>query len=313
MDDAGKKKKRRSRILSVAGILAGCLVVFAGYWVMQQMLNRRQEVLLSRSGSLQTAEEELTDDDREEEARVKLTAEELTDVLFRACYVMDQVPHEPYGRQMTMQEAIEIGQSWVEGFCEAYAFPGRDMVFQFEEVSALLCTWEMGDDAYLRQMIVRDETLSEIRNWNQVVAEDRGDQLAESMYGYWRISFSGTGITVNLQIHAVSGQILQAYLETDTYLAEMEALPFERILTEYAASFELPGREEPVWEDGGLLGKEGQGGRAFYFRKNPRLRREREFTGSAVWDDIIFHGGGAGSAPGDAGRRDSPAAAGTVV
>ena len=225
MDDAGKKKKRRSRILSVAGILAGCLVVFAGYWVMQQMLNRRQEVLLSRSGSLQTAEEELTDDDREEEARVKLTAEELTDVLFRACYVMDQVPHEPYGRQMTMQEAIEIGQSWVEGFCEAYAFPGRDMVFQFEEVSAQLCTWEMGDDAYLRQMIVRDETLSEIRSWNQVVAEDRGDQLAESMYGYWRISFSGTGITVNLQIHAVSGQILQAYLETDTYLAEMEALP----------------------------------------------------------------------------------------
>ena len=61
MDDAGKKKKRRSRILSVAGILAGCLVVFAGYWVMQQMLNRRQEVLLSRSGSLQTAEEELTE------------------------------------------------------------------------------------------------------------------------------------------------------------------------------------------------------------------------------------------------------------
>ena len=269
MDDAGKKKKRRSRILSVAGILAGCLVVFAGYWVMQQMLNRRQEVLLSRSGSLQTAEEELTDDDREEEARVKLTAEELTDVLFRACYVMDQVPHEPYGRQMTMQEAIEIGQSWVEGFCEAYAFPGRDMVFQFEEVSALLCTWEMGDDAYLRQMIVRDETLSEIRSWNQVVAEDRGDQLAESMYGYWRISFSGTGITVNLQIHAVSGQILQAYLETDTYLAEMEALPFERILTEYAASFELPGREEPVWEDGGLLGKEGQGDVRFILERTP--------------------------------------------
>lgn len=269
MDDAGKKKKRRSRILSVAGILAGCLVVFAGYWVMQQMLNRRQEVLLSRSGSLQTAEEELTDDDREEEARVKLTAEELTDVLFRACYVMDQVPHEPYGRQMTMQEAIEIGQSWVEGFCEAYAFPGQDMVFQFEEVSALLCTWEMGDDAYLRQMIVRDETLSEIRNWNQVVAEDRGDQLAESMYGYWRISFSGTGITVNLQIHAVSGQILQAYLETDTYLAEMEALPFERILTEYAASFELPGREEPVWEDGGLLGKEGQGDVRFILERTP--------------------------------------------
>ena len=304
MDDAGKKKKRRSRILSVAGILAGCLVVFAGYWVMQQMLNRRQEVLLSRSGSLQTAEEELTDDDREEEARVKLTAEELTDVLFRACYVMDQVPHEPYGRQMTMQEAIEIGQSWVEGFCEAYAFPGRDMVFQFEEVSALLCTWEMGDDAYLRQMIVRDETLSEIRNWNQVVAEDRGDQLAESMYGYWRISFSGTGITVNLQIHAVSGQILQAYLETDTYLAEMEALPFERILTEYAASFELPGREEPVWEDGGLLGKEGQGDVRFILERTPA---------SAVWDDIIFHGGGAGSAPGDAGRRNAPDAAGTVV
>ena len=269
MDDAGKKKKRRSRILSVAGILAGCLVVFAGYWVMQQMLNRRQEVLLSRSGSLQTAEEELTDDDREEEARVKLTAEELTDVLFRACYVMDQVPHEPYGRQMTMQEAIEIGQSWVEGFCEAYAFPGRDMVFQFEEVSALLCTWEMGDDAYLRQMIVRDETLSEIRNWNQAGSRDRGDQLAESMYGYWRISFSGTGITVNLQIHAVSGQILQAYLETDTYLAEMEALPFERILTEYAASFELPGREEPVWEDGGLLGKEGQGDVRFILERTP--------------------------------------------
>ena len=266
MDDAGKKKKRRSRILSVAGILAGCLVVFAGYWVMQQMLNRRQEVLLSRSGSLQTAEEELTDENREEEARVKLTAEELTDVLFRACYVMDQVPHEPYGRQMTMQEAIEIGQSWVEGFCEAYAFPGRDMVFQFEEVSAQLCTWEMGDDAYLRQMIVRDETLSEIRSWNQVVAEDRGDQLAESMYGYWRISFSGTGITVNLQIHAVSGQ---AYLETDTYLAEMEALPFERILTEYAASFELPGREEPVWEDGGLLGKEGQGDVRFILERTP--------------------------------------------
>ena len=144
MDDAGKKKKRRSRILSVAGILAGGLVGFAGYWVMQQMLNRRQEVLLSRSGSLQTAEEELTDDDREEEARVKLTAEELTDVLFRAWYAMEQVPHEPYGRQMTMQEALEIGQSVVEGFGQATASPGRDVVFQCEETAAWLCDGGVG-------------------------------------------------------------------------------------------------------------------------------------------------------------------------
>ena len=44
-----KRKKLKTRVLSFIGILAGCLMIFAGYWIMQQMLEKRQNKLLSQT------------------------------------------------------------------------------------------------------------------------------------------------------------------------------------------------------------------------------------------------------------------------
>lgn len=250
MNGGKKNKKFRSRVISFVGILAGCLLIFAGYWVMQQMLNKRQNNLLSQGGTLSTASEELTDPGQEEENRSKLTEDELSDILFRDHFTADTVPHEPYGRQMTMQEAIETGQNWVETFCSTYAFPDENSTIQFEEVSAQLCTGEMGDESFVYDTLEQEgnETFSMLYQINR---EKRGKQLAESMYGYWNINFSGNGIVINLRINAVSGQVLSVMMETDLYETDqyataMEELPVRKILQNYMESFEL--EEDGQWQ-----------------------------------------------------------------
>ena len=252
MNGGKKRKKFRTHVFSFIGILAGCLLVFAGYWVMQKMLDKRQDNLLSQGGSLSTVPEELADSGQEEEERSKLTEKELSDILFRDHFIVDAVPHEPYGRQMTMQEAIETGQEWVETFCTAYAFPDENHTIQFEEVSAQLCTGEMGDESYIYDTIGQERAES-FEILYQINKEKRGNQLAESMYGYWNINFSGEGIMINLNINSVSGQILRAMMETDPYetdeyIAAMEELPVRKILQDYMDSFDLEG--ESQWQTG---------------------------------------------------------------
>ena len=61
MNSGKKEKKLKTRVLSFIGILAGCLMIFAGYWIMQQMLEKRQNKLLSQNGSLSTSKEDLAD------------------------------------------------------------------------------------------------------------------------------------------------------------------------------------------------------------------------------------------------------------
>lgn len=236
MNDGEKQNKLKSRIFSVIGILAGCLIIFAGYWVMQKMLEKRQDTLLSQNGSLSTSSEDQADTGEEEESRSPLTRDELSDILFRNLLAVDIVPHEPYGWQMSMQEAMEIGQTWVESFCTAYDFPEENSTLKFEEMSAQLCTGEMGAGDYVNEAV-----LDQQEQW-EIAREDLGDQLPESMYGYWNISFSGNGVSVRLQINAVSGQVLQANIETeiydtDKYFNAMENLPEMRILLNYVDSF----------------------------------------------------------------------------
>ena len=241
MNSGKKEKKLKTRVLSFIGILAGCLMIFAGYWIMQQMLEKRQNKLLSQNGSLSTSKEDLADAE-EEESRSKLTEDELEDILLGDYIAVDIVPHEPYGWQMTMQEAMETGQTWVESFCTAYDFPEEGSILQFEEMSAQLCTREMGKEDYVNESIVSGYGTgsAEIRAWMSDM--DWGERLAESMYGYWDISFSANGINVNLQINAVSGQVLQVRIETDPYETDeyfdaMEKLSELKILENFVDSF----------------------------------------------------------------------------
>ena len=94
MNSGKKEKKLKTRVLSFIGILAGCLMIFAGYWIMQQMLEKRQNKLLSQNGSLSTSKEDLADAE-EEESRSKLTEDELEDILLRDYIAVGMVPQEP--------------------------------------------------------------------------------------------------------------------------------------------------------------------------------------------------------------------------
>ncbi len=291
MNGGKNRKKFRARVFSLVAIITGCFLVFSGYWIMQRMLDKRQDNLLSQGGSLSTAQEETEDSGQEEEERSKLTEKELSDILFRNYFVADAVPHEPYGRQMTMQEAIETGQEWVEAFCAAYAFPDENHTIQFEEVSAQLCTGEMGDESFVYDTIEQEgeESLAILYQINQ---ENRGQQLAESMYGYWNISFSGEGIMINLNINSVSGQVLQVVMETDSYetdayMAAMEELSLRKILQDYMNSFELEG--ESQWhtvEEGFYIDYEEDF--RFYVWVYPQLEEEEEIPDDGYEDIYSF-------------------------
>lgn len=278
MNKKTDRKKLRCGILTVVGIMAGCLLVFAGYRVMQQLLEKRQSVLLSQSGTYRTVgnDEDDTSSGADEE-RTPLTGQELESVLLRMSFGTEENLHEPYGKQMSMQEAIETGQTWVEDFCSSNSFPSAGYTVSFEQVSARLFTRQIDKemfDAYYEDMTSEDVYIDiEKKNEDEMLekgaavknqlgenaqtadsqssepgaeisVENKITELSESMYGCWQVEFSAADMTVSLLIHAVSGQILQANIDTVVYADAVARLNLRQIQEKYIESLSLEGEFE---------------------------------------------------------------------
>lgn len=174
---------------------------------------RSEEIGLFADGSLSGAQE------REKEqaaAQEEFQGQEISEyeralVLAVWEYGGRQLPHEPMAGQMNMKQAIDAGKKWVEDMAQIGMYANELSGCNFDATKAELCTI----DTQLRT------------------------SLDESMYSYWNLWFIKDGVSVELTIHAASGEVWKAKIsvemeeEDDRYVEVYDI----RYLLEYAFPF----------------------------------------------------------------------------
>ena len=199
----------RRRILTAVVVLISCIIAFGGFYVMKKLLLQKEESLLSQSGTIPVTGTELTEADSS--PRAELTRDELIQVLKSMESPREEKPHEPFGQQLSMKEAIEKGDQWMEQFYGKYA--GKKYEGKGLYVSGVLC--DKGPE--IQKGTIDDE-----------------------LYSYWIVEYIVKNAEVTLFLNSVTGQVLRAKIMSYERIADgKDSVDREGLLGSYVESFAL--------------------------------------------------------------------------
>lgn len=127
----------RNRVMTTLGILLSCTLAFNGFFMMQRLLGEKEENVLSQKGTIPVVEA-----DRKGTKffpKTKLKKEELIQVLKSMESRADEEPHDPFGQELSMKQAIAKGKQWMVQFYGKYIGTMADEFETFEKITATLC------------------------------------------------------------------------------------------------------------------------------------------------------------------------------
>ena len=193
----------KSRIYTVIMFLSAVCMIFGGWFLTAKLLRQREVRFLDSTGkvavrseeiglfaddSLSGAQEQETEQAEQEEFQgQKISEYERALVLAVWEYGGKELPHEPMAGQMNMKQAIDAGKKWVENMAQIGVYADELSGCDFDATKAELCTID-----------------TPIRT-----------SMDESMYSYWKIWFIKDGVSVELTIHAASGEVWKAKISVE--------------------------------------------------------------------------------------------------
>ncbi|MBD5486296.1 MAG: hypothetical protein HDR18_12385 [Lachnospiraceae bacterium] len=193
----------KSRIYTAIMFLSAVCMIFGGWFLTAKLLRQREVRFLDSTGkvavrseeiglfaddSLSGAQEQETEQAEQEEFQgQKISEYERALVLAVWEYGGKELPHEPMAGQMNMKQAIDAGKKWVENMAQIGVYADELSGCDFDATKAELCTID-----------------TPIRT-----------SMDESMYSYWNIWFIKDGVSVELTIHAASGEVWKAKISVE--------------------------------------------------------------------------------------------------
>ena len=193
----------KSRIYTAIMFLSAVCMIFGGWFLTAKLLRQREVRFLDSTGkvavqseeiglfaddSLSGAQEQETEQAEQEEFQgQKISEYERALVLAVWEYGGKELPHEPMAGQMNMKQAIDAGKKWVENMAQIGVYTDELSGCDFDATKAELCTI----DTPIRM------------------------SMDESMYSYWKIWFIKDGVSVELTIHAASGEVWKAKISVE--------------------------------------------------------------------------------------------------
>lgn len=220
--------------------LTAVCVIFGGWFLTEGLLIRREERFLNSTGtiavqseriglladnSLETAQEQAAEP--EEFQGREMTEDTRALVLAVWEYGGRELPHEPLPGQMNMKQAIDAGKKWVETMASHDVFTEALQECDFDVTKAELCTID-----------------TPIRT-----------SMEEMLYSYWKIWFIKDGASVELTIHAASGEVWKAKVSVASEDACVEVFDIAYLL-QYAFPFMEEGLDKTWMETVDLAGQE---------------------------------------------------------
>ncbi|MDE7259944.1 MAG: hypothetical protein K2N77_12015, partial [Lachnospiraceae bacterium] len=227
--------------------LSAVCMIFGGWFLTARLLRQREVRFLGSTGKVAVQSGEIglfADDilssvqDSEPEEQEEFQGQKISEyvralVLAVWEYGGKELPHEPMAGQMNMKQAIDAGKKWVENMAQIGVYTDELSGCDFDATKAELCTI----DTPIRM------------------------SMDESMYSYWKIWFIKDGVSVELTIHAASGEVWKAKIsveqgkEKDNYVPVYDmgyllqyAFPFmgSGINKEWTEAYDLEGDMQSV-------------------------------------------------------------------
>lgn len=174
----------KSIIYTIPIVLLSFMVVSGGWFLMNKMLDRREEKILGQTGQITVGMAEKDNQDAEDKVKSfsgqKLSEKERIKVLKIWETGKKLIPHEPLEGQMNMEQAITKGAEWIDMVEKSENLISADAVWEFENTSAKLCSFE-------------DKT-----------------EVEKEKISFWEIQYENAEMQILLKIHALSGEVWSA-------------------------------------------------------------------------------------------------------
>ncbi|MCI8326723.1 MAG: hypothetical protein HFI37_02995 [Lachnospiraceae bacterium] len=176
---------------TVAAFLVSLCIAGGGLYIFHLVLEREGQMFLSERGSLK--QKSFSEDGERkgqkadvsyEDSHVGLSEEELYLVTKNEEDSEMQYPHEPYYGQLSMEEAIQSGETWLKELKK------QNPKFSF---------------------LVDDESLKASAYLSRPTIEEDGRIDSERILSIWTLDVYCEKADVILKINAVTGQVLRAY------------------------------------------------------------------------------------------------------
>ena len=198
----------RRDILTAVVVLSSCILSFGGFFVMQELLAQKERVILSQTDTFPVIVDNGMESD--DTPKTELSQEELWQVLKSMEGTASEELHEPFGRQISMKEAIERGKIWIKDFCAGFTDIEEEQFEAYEKITAVLYKKDpaMGSSA-----------------------------ISDELCSYWQVEYIMEHMEIHLCLNAVTGQALQVKIR----LADQKTddIHIEELLKFYGETFSL--------------------------------------------------------------------------
>ncbi|MDE6387716.1 MAG: hypothetical protein K2L82_07935 [Lachnospiraceae bacterium] len=211
----------KSRICTFAMFLLAICIIFGGWFLTERLLVKHEVNFLDSTGRIEVRSEEikLFAENEQENTGEQLTQQEefyghemnaytRAKVLSVWDYGGKELPHEPMTGQMNMEQAIDAGKKWVETMAASGFFTDKLQGCEFDATKATLCT---------------------------IDTPRRYTDMEEMLYSYWKLWFVKDGVSVELMLHAASGEVWKA-----KFTVEIGDEPVATYDLAYLLSFAFP-------------------------------------------------------------------------
>lgn len=183
-----RHNKYRETVYTVLLLAVSLLVILGGWFFTKWRMGEREKELLAgqervyeiaspEDGRVSGASEDVLP---EGETLVSFTEETLYTILDAWSQGEKELPHEPEGGQMDMEQALQTGREWIGKLAGKGVLPSSLSELRFEKMNA---------------------TLS---------APETESSIDRTLLGLWNVTYEKEDVRIVLAIHAVSGQIFDA-------------------------------------------------------------------------------------------------------
>lgn len=186
----------KGKIYTVVMVAVSLCIVFGGWFLTKELLNRREREFLGGSGAVALRSSQtglLAQKEADEEASAfkeqEIPEEQMQEILLLWDLGRKEMPHDPKDGQMNMEQAIEAGKKWIAVLAEHEVVPYELINGDFDRITAQLGTVE---------------------------AETETD-LDERLLSRWVLEYRKDDVDINLTIHAMSGEVWYASVSLMSY------------------------------------------------------------------------------------------------
>lgn len=188
----------KSILYTILIVFCSFTVVSSGWFLMNKILDRKEEKILGQMGQItvETAEKDNQDtkDKMKSFSGQKLSEKERIKILKIWETGKKLIPHEPLEGQMNMEQAIVKGEEWIDIVEKSGNLISSGAVWEFENTSAKLCSFE-------------DKT-----------------EVEKEKISFWEIQYENEDIQILLKIHALSGEVWNAEISMEESQREGDSL-----------------------------------------------------------------------------------------